>query len=905
MPNKTNPRITASTKPRLWTRALRGLALFCTVLLLVLYLLGPWLITVAAKQIAKTEGIELQEFKINRPGIRKLRIPHIKGSSEQFTWSLTNIRLEYRWPEVLDGQLQSVNIQAVTIKVDEALPAKSTTKNKDQSVPLATPEKLAPEYWLQRLPWRAFAIDKITLDLPASETTLTGHLEQHGSEVGFHSHVTNAELKLEHDLMLEYSQSKGLKIDVLRSGFSDNSTLPVLSVASQFSPNSLDLSMQVELADDDARELAAIMGRPELKIDLSGTAKTTLPWPLPKEFGWEQMNATGDYNVSVFAANPEATEPLSVGSPKDLQLTNLAGNFAFRNTALELHIKDGQFSIAQQGTSSTVTCALKNTVDATLSQFRWAVGDGLSCEFQGSEQIEVNLQSLAYDAKQSADTGSRRELAVKLNYSGTFNPAGNPLTANGELALKIRQSGAEQIAGSGNLGVSSPLLRPDSIGPTVSNRPISTPMIQLPFTFEYWPEQLRGNAQFEHNIQLGPRVLAKVLKNWHDGIDVSDATLKYTGEVDWQERAYHLQLTGEFFNAAILNPVDAATSTLQLQPLSGSYELGLRNESVNIKGALLFADNEFPYSFAYSPETGVGEIRSSFSATLPDRVFSSLFENWNEPYDLSGGELQGELLISIAEESLARTSVTATLSKANFAYEDYVFADTTGVFQLEMTPDTFVVSSPKLSANSLDIGFPVTAMEAALHYEDRSHAQHLKLTDVSARLLGGQASASVIDMDVANLAAQFNVQLNNLSLTEILALEGEDIKGSGVIQGTLPIQILNGDVQVLGGELSSIPPGGDISLSEDFSSLTGQPGLDFALQALNDFSYDSLLTGVSYEPNGDLELGVALQGSNPAIEQGRRIHYNVTVSENVLALLESLKADQLITNKVEQRMNQP
>ena len=112
-------------------------------------------------------------------------------------------------------------------------------------------------------------------------------------------------------------------------------------------------------------------------------------------------------------------------------------------------------------------------------------------------------------------------------------------------------------------------------------------------------------------------------------------------------------------------------------------------------------------------------------------------------------------------------------------------------------------------------------------------------------------------------------------------------------------------MQVLGGELSSIPPGGDISLSEDFSSLTGQPGLDFALQALNDFSYDSLLADVSYEPNGDLELGVALQGSNPAIEQGRRIHYNVTVSENVLALLESLKADQLITNKVEQRMNQP
>ena len=121
-----------------------------------------------------------------------------------------------------------------------------------------------------------------------------------------------------------------------------------------------------------------------------------------------------------------------------------------------------------------------------------------------------------------------------------------------------------------------------------------------------------------------------------------------------------------------------------------------------------------------------------------------------------------------------------------------MFTGISGIFQLEMTPDLLIVSSPKLRANALDIGFPVSAMEAALHYEDKAHAQRLRLTDVTANLLGGEASATAIEMNVANLTAQFNTQLNNLSLKEILALEGDDIKGSGVIQGTLPIQIVSG-----------------------------------------------------------------------------------------------------------------
>jgi hypothetical protein len=50
-----------------------------------------------------------------------------------------------------------------------------------------------------------------------------------------------------------------------------------------------------------------------------------------------------------------------------------------------------------------------------------------------------------------------------------------------------------------------------------------------------------------------------------------------------------------------------------------------------------------------------------------------------------------------------------------------------------------------------------------------------------------------------------------------------------------------------------------------------------------------------------LTLGVRLQGANPAVEQGRAIQFNLNLTESVPALLESLRAADKISSKVEDR----
>ena len=885
-----------------WPRVLTGIGLFLILLLMGLYLVSGRLIAVAVMHLAKSDGIELRELQVDRPGIGRWSIPQINGSAGALGWTLSNVELTYHWRGLLNGQLHSVDIESIDLKVDEVIAPAPKSNNPHNSAPMQLTDHLAPEYWLQRLPWRELDVEAITLDLPVSQTTLSGELQQRKKQVRFNSHIKNADLNLEHDLVVTYNQSNGLTINLSRSDPSTEQPTPLLSVSSQFGANSLDLSLQASLADEDAQEFAAIVGRPDVALTLLGSAKTTLPWPLPEGFGWDQLDATGNYSLSVFAPNPAATQPPSEGALTDLRLSDLSGEFRLREKLLELQLTEGLFSIAQSATSNTTankaTCGVEATVTARVEESGWTMSDGIRCVLEGSEKLQLNLQGLAYRTGQDAQTTAAQELDLRLGYVGEFNPLGKPLTADGELDVRIRQTGTDQVAGSGTLGVRSSFLQERS---AQDSRTGTT----LPFRFDYWPNQLRGRAEFDHSFQLGERVFANTVQGWQDNIDVSGGRLQYKAEIDWQDGNYSARLQGEFSEANVVNPLDAPAGTLELRPLSGSYALSLNNDSVSATGTLLLASITLPYKFDYSLQTGAGRLQSTFNQLLPEAVFSKLFRNWAEPYDLVSGQLHGELLTSFKQELPIQTTSNATLSNATLSYEDYTVSGIAGDFDIEMIADRLVVTSPNLRANTLDVGFPITEMRASLYYEDKAGKEHLTLNDTGARLLGGQASVPTIRVDLPDLDAQFDTQLTGLSLTQILALEGEDIQGSGIIEGTLPVQIDDGEIQIRGGLLASVSPGGEINLSEDFASLTGQPGLDFALRALNDFSYDSLLADVSYAPDGDLELGVSLQGSNPVIEQGRRIHYNLTVTENVLALLESLQADRIITDRVEQRINAP
>jgi hypothetical protein len=140
----------------------------------------------------------------------------------------------------------------------------------------------------------------------------------------------------------------------------------------------------------------------------------------------------------------------------------------------------------------------------------------------------------------------------------------------------------------------------------------------------------------------------------------------------------------------------------------------------------------------------------------------------------------------------------------------------------------------------------------------------------------------------------------------VLALEGDTITGSGTLDGRLPLQIAGSEVRVDGGRFSAREPGGVLSYggAEDAAASLAQPGVGFAIAALGDFRYKVLDVDVSYEPNGDLLLGIHLEGHNPRFEAGRAIHYNLNISENIPVLLQSLQLSDEVGKQLERRLQQ-
>ena len=93
---------------------------------------------------------------------------------------------------------------------------------------------------------------------------------------------------------------------------------------------------------------------------------------------------------------------------------------------------------------------------------------------------------------------------------------------------------------------------------------------------------------------------------------------------------------------------------------------------------------------------------------------------------------------------------------------------------------------------------------------------------------------------------------------------------------------------------------GTISYQPEDSTAMKKAGLpDFVIKAMEDFRYHTLQTKVSYQPDGQLDLSIRLQGKSPRIDSNRPIHLNLNVEQNLLYLLKSLGYSGAISQEIE------
>ncbi len=266
--------------------------------------------------------------------------------------------------------------------------------------------------------------------------------------------------------------------------------------------------------------------------------------------------------------------------------------------------------------------------------------------------------------------------------------------------------------------------------------------------------------------------------------------------------------------------------------------------------------------------------------------------------------------------SLQEDKLSYNAQLASRAADWEISTDKTKVKGVDVTTAMFIddsrfeLSSPlEINAAEIDIGVPVKAVNVQITGAGQFHgpaACQVNLNKARGSAFGGSFRlVRPFTYDCAafqeNLFKQTAfVEIHQLNLEKLVQLENENIVAKGEISGLIPITLTNDKVFVNGGQVAAINPG-YIKLLESAgwkSIASGNEQFLFAIDALEDFHYKSLVSRVDYLENDQLKLGITLQGANPKVHRGKEIIYNLNIETNILSLLKSIELADDITEKL-------
>ena len=171
-------------------------------------------------------------------------------------------------------------------------------------------------------------------------------------------------------------------------------------------------------------------------------------------------------------------------------------------------------------------------------------------------------------------------------------------------------------------------------------------------------------------------------------------------------------------------------------------------------------------------------------------------------------------------------------------------------------------------------------------------------------LLGGQITSDQYGYDLSTGNGAVLLNMSQVQLPELLALQRQDLHCSGILNGSVPVQITSGNLSVSGASIKAQSPGGFLRYQPDASvRLLGNQnqGLSVVLDAMANFQYHTLTAVVDYSPEGLMTARTSIKGANPQYQNGREVFLNLNLEENIRKLLESLRLGSEIAEKISEK----
>ena len=347
-----------------------------------------------------------------------------------------------------------------------------------------------------------------------------------------------------------------------------------------------------------------------------------------------------------------------------------------------------------------------------------------------------------------------------------------------------------------------------------------------------------------------------------------------------------------------------------LPALAVSSEVIMTGHRVSLQGQVQGGGQLplFEVSAEFQMDTGEGAARvltQELSFDADGNRLSQHFDYWPFEWDIFAGNLILDIDLKWQQDAFD-TELQATIKQRmkNIAgvYREVGFVGLDSKFDaFYRSPEQFVTTSvATFSLDLLDVGVPIEDIEARFLLD--LSQQKLTLKMAKAHLFGGRVWIDDAIYFAEKAHNPIFIGVDGMQLDQLLELAGYDaVKGTGTISGLLPLDVNKAGITMERGMLAAKAPGGVFSYTTEVAAGTNIAMVQ-VIDALKNYHYSVFQLEADYLDNGDLELAMVLRGNNPDLQQGRPIHLNLNVTDNIPTLLKSLQSGRVIADAVSKKL---
>ncbi len=321
-------------------------------------------------------------------------------------------------------------------------------------------------------------------------------------------------------------------------------------------------------------------------------------------------------------------------------------------------------------------------------------------------------------------------------------------------------------------------------------------------------------------------------------------------------------------------------------------------------GTTMNLDLTFPYQ---GPLTLEGKMR--VSGELEAEALSRIFSVWPPLLTVSGGTVSANATYKQSQNGAMAATGKLVFADWSGTYDRTAWSEMTGSAEFRLENDRIRLSTPELTVEEVNPGLPIGPVLLVGTYEAplaKLDAGKLTLKQANSDALGGEIRIQPGSWDLALAPVTIPVELKQLSLAYLLQLyPTEGLAGTGILSGTVPVLFDPATgIRVERGRIDALEPGGRLQLTaERLKTLASQnESMKLVAQALEDFRYSVLGSGIDYDENGTLVLTLHLKGSSPNVGKGQPVVLNINLEENIPALLRSLQLSGKVSDAVTERV---